>query len=115
MIDKLRRIKISRMKPEELFLDNIFKNIIFREQTYYPNSIFWEKDGEIVIEQDFESGMLRVSWDKIWSVFAEKYGYGFNWGDIQTIILRVGVNYIKCDGLKPGFCMDGHLYRWGKI
>ena len=84
--------------PEEFFLD-VIKDIKVKEQSKYPQSIFWEKNGRIIFEQDFKNNLLYVDYDSIWLVF-EKI-YELENSEIQLFINNMVEKYLKWKGLTP--------------
>lgn len=97
--DKIKQIKYLRLKPEERFLLEQLEGLESFTLDKYPESIFWEKNGVVIFEQDFKNGWLRCNYDKIWSVFSYKYGY--NYDDTQSFMKRVIEKDTKLNGLTP--------------
>ena len=44
----------------------------------YPNSIFYLKEGQIVMEQDEKNNILYFDYDTIWSIFQDVFGYNYH-------------------------------------
>ena len=64
---ELRRFIVNYMNqmyhPDDL-------EIVHSEK--YPNSIFYKKDGEVVMEQNLKYKIFRFDYDTIWSYFRKK-------------------------------------------
>ena len=69
--------------PEEFFL-YVIDGMKIKEQTKYPESVLWEKNGKIIIEQNFKSNMIYVDYNSIWLVFRKIFGLRDT--EIQIII-----------------------------
>ena len=54
--------------PEEFFLYMI-DGMKIKEQTKYPNVIFWMNHGKVIIEQNLKINVIMVDTNSIWSVF----------------------------------------------
>lgn len=77
MIKLINSIKIDRSPIA--YIDNIIDGISIMEQDVYPSSVFWWKDGIILMEQRFDVGHLELKHelfniDKI----MDKYKIGFD-------------------------------------
>ena len=83
--------------PEEFFLD-VIKDIKVKEQTKYNESIFWEKNGKIIFEQDFKKNVLYVDYDTIW-VFFDKI-FGLQYHETKLFIKNMVEEYLNWRGLK---------------
>ena len=84
--------------PEELFLD-VIKDIKVREQIKYPESVFWEKNGEVIFEQNFKRNSLYVDYNSIWFIF-EKI-YGLQYSETELFIKNMVEEYLNWRGLTP--------------
>ena len=84
--------------PEEFFLD-VIKDIKLREQTKYPESVFWEKNGKILFEQDFKNNMLYVDYKSIWVIF-EKI-FSLQNAEIQRFLKNGVDENLNWKGLTP--------------
>ena len=106
MLDKIKQIKYSRLKEEEKFLLSIIDGTEPFISDRYPKSIFWKKDGKVLLEQDFENGWLRLSYTLIWSVFQGKFRYSYT--DAQILTTNLINNYFKNKSLRtlPEFNID---------
>ena len=101
MKDKIIRIKRSRMKPEELFLIDIFNDMTIFEQNRFPYIVFWVKDGETLFKQNINDGMLSVNYYKIWSVLSSDYDMYFT--DIGQFIKYMVEKHMNWYGIKPSY------------
>lgn len=50
----------------------------------YPDTIFWRKDGEVILEYNIKNEHFWVDYDVIWKKFGEKYL--FNYIDISELL-----------------------------
>ena len=82
--------------PEEFFL-NVIDGIKVKEQSKYPESFFWEKNGRIIFEQDFKNNILYVDYKSIWVIF-EKI-YGLQYLEIKLFIKNMVEEYLNWNGL----------------
>jgi len=99
MLDKIKKIKYSRLSEKDrLFLEMIDGIEPFKSDKY-PDSIFWKKNDRILLEQDFKNGWLHVNYNIIWSVFEKKYGY--NYIDTQSFIKDVVGKYTNLGQFTP--------------
>jgi len=135
MLEKIKKIKYSRLKEEERFFLEMIDGIESFTSDNYTQSVFWKKNDKILLEQDFENKWLRVNYDIIWSVFEKKYGY--NHIDTQSFINNIVERHTNlgsltpiCSGfdwfvrverhtnlgsLTPGSFPSDPLYRWKEI
>jgi hypothetical protein len=84
--------------PEEFFLD-VIDGIKVKKQTKYPNSVFWEKEGKIVFEQDLKNMDLWVSYNMIWVIFEKVFGMEYN--EIESFIKGMVEEYLNWKGFTP--------------
>ena len=84
--------------PEEFFLD-IIDGIKIKPQTKYPDSIFWEKNGKVIFEQDFKKNQLYVDYKSIWMIF-EKI-FGLQYSETELFIKNMVEEYLNWRGLTP--------------
>ena len=83
--------------PEEFFLD-VIKDIKVK-QTKYPESVFWEKNGKVIFEQNLKKNLLYVDYKSIWVIF-EKI-YGLQYSETQLFIKNMVEEYLNWRGLTP--------------
>ena len=77
-----KRPSIEEAKKE---LIEIFDSLeVWHDFKKYPNSLFWKKDGRVVMEFDEENNNLQVSYLDIWSIFESKYSLEYN--EIKELI-----------------------------
>ena len=65
----------------------------------YPNSIFFRKDGKVVMEQDLKNKNFWFHYDKIWS-FLKKF-FNMNNTEIQVLLIFWLENTFKLEGYTP--------------
>ena len=114
MIDKIKKIKYSRLKEEErFFLETIYEIKPFKLDDDYQQSVFWVKNGKILLEQDFKNGYLRVNYDFIWSVLMVKYGYTYI--DTQLFIKDMVERHTNLGSLTPLKVSSSIISGWKDI
>ena len=84
MIDKIKKIKYSRLKEEERFFLEMIDGIQPFTIDDYPESVFWMKNDMVLLEEDYKNGLLYVNYERIRPVFEKKYGY--NYTNTQSFI-----------------------------
>ena len=67
----------------------------------YPNSIFFRKDGKVVMEQDLKNKFFWFDYYEIWSFF-EKF-FNMNYTEIQALLRFWLENTFKLEGYTPVF------------
>ena len=98
--------------PEELFLD-VIKDIKVREQIKYPESVFWEKNGEVIFEQNFKRNSLYVDYNSIWFIFEKIYGLQYR--ETELFIKNMVEEHLNWRGLTPKFVGTPITSRWKNI
>lgn len=97
IVDKIKKIKYSRLKPEERFLYEKLKGIERFTNNKYPKSIFWINNGIVLFEQELNTKSLWCNYDEIWSIITNKYNY--NYFGTQSFIKRTIENNLNLSGL----------------
>lgn len=90
MLDKIKRIKRSRLKPEELFLMDILNEITITVQDK-KGWYCWEKDGKIIFKHDDIGRKLYCSKKYIWVVMFNEFGYCYS--DAKYFIRDMTMKY----------------------
>ena len=98
--------------PEEFFLYMI-DGIKIKEQTEYPDSVFWEKNGEILFEKKLKNKILYVKYYTIWSVF-EKF-FNFNYDETQRFIKEQVEEHLNWNGFTPYILSTKYSFKWNNI
>ena len=98
--------------PEEFFLD-IIDGIKVKEQSKYPQSIFWEKKGRVIFEQDFKNNLIYVDYKSIWFIFEIIYELQYN--ETQLFIKKMVEKYLNWKGLTPMWSRLLLKRRWKNI
>ena len=99
MLDKIKQIKKSRLSEEELYLFEIRDGLVKCEQKSYEYSIFWEKDGVVLFEQDLVGHFLRVNCDKLWFKILD-INPSLQYHNIQLLISFIFNDYTYDNDLK---------------
>ena len=84
--------------PEEFFL-YVIDGMEIKEQTKYPESVFWEKNGKIIIEQNFKGKELYFEYSTFWKLFIIIFGLRDT--EIQIIIKDLVKKHLNWNGLRP--------------
>lgn len=66
--NKIIKIKLARMKPEERYIYKIFNSTTEFHTDKYPNSIFYIKEKEILFEYQYLSGEFFFNYNMFFSV-----------------------------------------------
>ena len=92
--NKLNNVALSWMNknfsPDQL-------EIVTSEK--YPNSVFFRKDGKVVMEQDKKSKVFWFSYDDIWSFFESFFGMEYQ--QIQEVLRYWLEENFKLKGYTP--------------
>ena len=84
--------------PEDFFLD-IIKGMKVIEQTKFTDSVFWEKNGEILFHQDLKNRNLYVNYNRNWKIFENVFGMGYN--ETQLFIKDMVEKYLNWKDFTP--------------
>jgi hypothetical protein len=69
------------------------------ESEKYPNSVFFRKNGQVVMQQDKKSKFFWFDYDKIWSFF--KSFFGMQYPQIQDVLNYWLEDTFKLEGYTP--------------
>ena len=102
----LKELKKNRLTPAEKWL---LERIDSAEPEIQPSGVVrWynkDEDEELLFIQDFEKGYLWVSYQHIWKVLYNEFG--FNDNEIQELIKNVMYDYTNNGELTPNFKFFG--------
>ena len=105
-------IKIKRNRLREGFFINMLEKMTVREEpTISPNSIFYEYNGEIILEHNLKSEYLYTHYSLIW----EKLKKNFMSEDdayISDIVAKTVEEYTTIKGVYP---INGSMMHTGLI
>ena len=93
--------KHSIEHEKRMFLLEMLDGCELKINEYFPNSVFYIKDGIFLFEQNKKNSYLCVDYYLIWSVFESKYS--MNHQQIQVFIKHTLKNPLKWKEFKPGF------------
>jgi len=94
--EKIKQIKYSRLKLEEIFVLNHITDTEKYIHKDYPTSIFYKKDNVLLFEWNQKNGYFYCSYTKFWSILQSKYNLNYN--EIKSLIKRlVEEHLIKTD------------------
>ena len=107
--NKLNNVALSWMNknfsPDQL-------EIVTSEK--YPNSVFFRKDGKVVMEQDKKSKVFWFDYDEIW-LFFESF-FGMKYEQIQEVLRYWLEETFKLEGYTPpSFCLSVMNKSWRRI
>ena len=91
--------KSSKQKEMEEFLLEKWNGMEKVVTPKYPNSIFYKKDGEVIMEQDKKNGYMWVSYSLIWVIFYNRFRLDYN--QTQTFIRDMLEQHFKLVSLTP--------------
>ena len=80
----LEKCPEGKISPENFFLDILSDMEIKIDKVKYPNSIFFFKNDEVWMEQDLKKDRFWCDYNKIWTIFKNKFG--FNDNEISLLI-----------------------------
>ena len=79
----------------------------------YPNSLFWKKDGQLLIELDRKNNHLLVSYDNIWLIFELKHSLKHD--EIMELIIGVVAEHWGIEGVTTKVSMMCSKVKWQQI
>ena len=84
IIDKIHKIKYSRLKPEEKFLEDKFYNLKEELSDDKPNYISYVLNNEMLFKYDIRENDFWCHYYKIWCVL--EFKYSLNYQEITELI-----------------------------
>lgn len=96
--------------PREFLLE-VIDGIKLKEQNKYPESTFWEKDGQYLFELNSKIKYLWVNYNLIWFFLLNIFN--MNNDEITTLIKDVVNEKLNWDVIKPYTSVDDKFIRWG--
>lgn len=103
--NKLNNVVLSWMN-KNFGLDQL--EIVKSEK--YPNSIFFKKNGEVVMEQDKKNKDFLFDYDEIWSFFESFFGMEYQ--EIQEFLSYWLEETLKLKGYTPRFAIRSITSSW---
>ena len=98
--------------PEDFFLD-VIDDMKVKEQIKYTDSVFWEKNGEILFEQDLNNMEIWVNYQTVWKIFEEIFH--MNYIETQSFIKSMVEEHLNWNGFTPVNRLIPELQRWKNI
>ena len=98
-MNRILQIKYKRLKPEERFLFDILVQVKPKISDDYADSVFYLLKDVVLFEYNKKNGYFWCDYDKIWSVFQNKFNYKYS--DIQIIIKKVVLDTLKFKDITP--------------
>ena len=101
--DAIKSLGVNRIKhaygnnPLEFLND--FKNLEIVEHPDYPNSIFYKKNGIVVMEQNKKNKVFWFDYDNIWSFFDRVFDMKYQ--EIQGFFNKWLEDTLKLEGYTP--------------
>src|SRR4030067_337405 len=101
--------KHSIEHEKRMFLLEMLDGCELKINEYFPNSVFYIKDGIFLFEQNKKNSYLCVDYYLIWSVFESKYS--MNHQQIQVFIKHTLKNPLKWKEFKPKMVFKYTVYK----
>jgi hypothetical protein len=79
----------------------------------YPGSIFYRKNGKVIMEQDKENKYFWFEYNEIWSLF-QKF-FGLEYEETQRIMRIWLEKTLKLEGFTPHRKLSDVLARWKRL
>lgn len=98
-IEKINKIKYSRLKSEERFVIDYITDIEQYVHKDISNSIFYKKGDIRLFELEKDMGVLWCNYDDFWSVLESKYNLDYE--QIKTLIKKIVEKYLIDDDITP--------------
>ena len=106
--NKLNNVSLSWMNknfsPDQL-------EIVTSEK--YPNSVFFKKDGVVVMEQNKKNKRFWFSYKEIWSFFESFFGMEYE--QIEEVLSYWLEETLKLKGYTPKLFPDQYYQRWRRL
>jgi hypothetical protein len=83
MIEKIKKIKYLRMKPEERFVFDIVTNVVEYYHLKYPNK-YYKHNNILLFNYNLINGEFWCHYNKFWSVLESKFN--LNYQQIQSLV-----------------------------
>jgi hypothetical protein len=95
----MQQLKEQRLTPAEKFVLNKVKGAKVSEPYGNGDVIWYDKDGELLFQQDFKNTTLWVSYTDIWFFLVKQYC--LNYDETQRVIYNVMYKYTNNGQLTP--------------
>jgi hypothetical protein len=96
MIDKIRKIKYLRMKPEERYVYDIVTNLVEYYHPSYLHKKYYKHNDELLFDYNLENGYFGCHYRKFWSILENDFS--MNYQQVQSFVkLMVEEHIIKKD------------------
>ena len=92
---------------------NNFKDLEVVESEKYPNSIFFKKNGVVVMQQDMKYKRFWFDYDNIWSFFESFFGMKYQ--QIQGVLKQWLEETLNLEGYTPAFSSLNILAGWKRL
>jgi len=94
MLDKIKKIKLHRMKPEERFVYEIFTNLVEYYHPDYPNNRYYKYNDELLFNHNLNNGYFWCHHNKFWIILEEKVGLHYR--EIQDLVKKTVKEQLYC-------------------
>jgi len=78
MLDKIKRIKYARMKPEERYIFDIVTNVVEYYHKDFPDNKFYKHNDVLMFDYNTKNGNFWCQYDKFWKILVEKFNLNYN-------------------------------------
>ena len=99
MIEKIRKIKYSMMKPEERYVYDIFTNLVEYYHNDYKNNRYYKHNDVLLFEFNTKNGNFWCHYNKFWSVL--KLEFDLNYEQIQYLVKHMVEEHLICKDITP--------------
>ena len=107
------KVKITENKRNQIvfkWLNSEYGDLEQFKTKKYPDYIFFMKDGEVVFDYNIENGNVFISYDKIWSIL-ENF-FGFKYKEMQDLTKEWVEEHYKLGVTATGRKSDFSSSRW---
>lgn len=98
MIDKIKKIKYSRMKPEERHCYDIFTNLEEYYHPKYPNK-YYKYNDVLLFDYNIKNGYFWCHYNRFWLVLESKFDMKYE--QIQSLVKYMVEEHLICKDVTP--------------
>ncbi len=78
MLDKIKRIKYARMKPEERFVFDIVTNVVEYYHKDFTDNKFYKHNDVLMFDYNTKNGNFWCQYNQFWKILVEKFNLNYN-------------------------------------
>lgn len=98
-IDKIRKIKYSRLKPEVIFIMNKLSNLDQYSHYKFPSSIFYKEGNIVMFRYDKADKTIYCNNEHFWKILKETFK--IDYPQIYLLINIYAKYYLNLNDIKP--------------